>query len=40
MAESSYVRKGVTSSNFSLENEKMYILNGGKTDNTQVREDG
>ncbi len=40
MAEKVYVRKGVTSNNFTLENEEMHVLNGGMTYNTRVQEDG
>ena len=40
MAEKVYVRKGVTSNNFTLENKEMHVLNGGMTYNTRVQEDG
>ena len=31
MADKLYVKKGVTSDSFYLENEQMHILNGGRT---------
>ena len=40
MADQIYVRKGVTSSNLTLEDIEMHVLNGGTAYNTKVREDG
>ena len=40
MAEKLYVRKGVTSSNLTLEDIEMHVLSGGTAYNTKVRDDG
>lgn len=40
MAEKLYVKKGVTSDGFSLENEEMQVLNGGRTYNAKLLNNG
>ena len=40
MADKLYVKKGVTSDSFYLENEQMHILNGGRTYNTKLLNNG